>query len=98
SIPSGRERRLSWSKYRKPILLAFAIAAFNQLAGINAILYYINDIFAAAGFSKTSSDLQSVMIGATNFLFTIPALYLIDRAGRKTLLLIGSVGLFITLA
>ncbi|HZQ40688.1 MAG TPA: sugar porter family MFS transporter, partial [Rhizomicrobium sp.] len=95
---SGGDWRANWAKYRKPIFLAFAIAAFNQLAGINAILYYINDIFAAAGFSKTSSDLQSVMIGATNLLFTIPALYLIDRAGRKALLLIGSVGLFITLA
>ncbi|HWF65212.1 MAG TPA: sugar porter family MFS transporter [Rhizomicrobium sp.] len=94
---SGADWRANWVKYRKPIFLAFAIAAFNQLAGINAILYYINDIFTAAGFSKTSSDLQSVMIGATNLLFTIPALYLIDRAGRKALLLIGSVGLFVTL-
>ncbi|HEX4104861.1 MAG TPA: sugar porter family MFS transporter [Rhizomicrobium sp.] len=96
--PAASGARANWAKYRKPIFLAVAIAAFNQLAGINAILYYINDIFVAAGFSKTSSDLQSVMIGATNFLFTIPALYLIDRAGRKTLLLIGSVGLFATLA
>jgi MFS transporter, SP family, arabinose:H+ symporter len=98
SPPSGADWRANWAKYRHPIFLAVAIAAFNQLAGINAILYYINDIFAAAGFSKASSDLQSVMIGATNLLFTIPALYLIDRAGRKTLLLIGSVGLFATLA
>jgi SP family arabinose:H+ symporter-like MFS transporter len=90
-------RKLSWNLYRKPILLAFAIAAFNQLAGINAILYYINDIFAAAGFSKVSSDQQSILIGATNLLFTLPALYLIDRIGRKSLLLIGSVGLFVTL-
>jgi SP family arabinose:H+ symporter-like MFS transporter len=97
-VISGVDWRANWAKYRKPIFLAVAIAAFNQLAGINAILYYINDIFTAAGFSKTSSDLQSVMIGATNLLFTIPALYLIDRAGRKTLLLIGSVGLFVTLA
>jgi SP family arabinose:H+ symporter-like MFS transporter len=88
---------LNWRLYRKPILLAFAIAAFNQLAGINAILYYINDIFAAAGFSKVSSDQQSILIGATNLLFTLPALYLIDRIGRKSLLLIGSVGLFATL-
>jgi len=90
-------RRLDWNLYRKPILLAVAIAAFNQLAGINAILYYINDIFAAAGFSKMSSDQQSILIGATNLLFTLPALYLIDRIGRKNLLLIGSVGLFATL-
>jgi SP family arabinose:H+ symporter-like MFS transporter len=94
----SRDRRLSWSRYRKPILLAFAIAAFNQLAGINAILYYINDIFAAAGFSKVSADQQSILIGATNLLFTLPALYLIDKIGRKSLLLIGSVGLFVTLA
>jgi len=94
---AAQDRRLSWAKYRKPILLAFGIAAFNQLAGINAILYYINDIFAAAGFSKVSSDQQSILIGATNLLFTIPALYLIDRIGRKSLLLIGSVGLFVTL-
>jgi sugar porter (SP) family MFS transporter len=93
-----QDRKLSWTRYRKPILLAFAIAAFNQLAGINAILYYINDIFAAAGFSKVSSDQQSILIGATNLLFTLPALYLIDRIGRKSLLLIGSVGLFVTLA
>lgn len=95
--PAVTERRLSWSKHRTPILLAFAIAAFNQLAGINAILYYINDIFAAAGFSKVSSDQQSILIGLTNLLFTIPALLIIDRIGRKSLLLIGSVGLFVTL-
>jgi MFS family permease len=93
----AEDGKLSWAKYKKPILLAFAIAAFNQLAGINAILYYINDIFASAGFSKVSADQQAIVIGATNFLFTLPALYLIDRIGRKTLLLIGSVGLFITL-
>jgi len=93
----ARDGKLSWSKYKKPILLAFAIAAFNQLAGINAILYYINDIFASAGYSKVSADQQAIVIGATNFLFTLPALYLIDRIGRKTLLLIGSVGLFVTL-
>ncbi|HXS07623.1 MAG TPA: sugar porter family MFS transporter [Rhizomicrobium sp.] len=94
----AEDGKLSWAKYKKPILLAFAIAAFNQLAGINAILYYINDIFASAGFSKVSADQQAIAIGATNFLFTLPALYLIDRIGRKTLLLIGSVGLFATLS
>jgi sugar porter (SP) family MFS transporter len=96
--PAGGKQRLNWTRHRKPILLAVAIAAFNQLAGINAILYYINDIFAAAGFSKISADQQSIMIGATNLLFTIPALLLIDRIGRRSLLLIGSVGLFLTLA
>jgi sugar porter (SP) family MFS transporter len=90
--------RLSWQRHRKPMLLAVAIAAFNQLSGINAILYYSNDIFAAAGFGKVSADLQSVMIGATNLMFTLLALTVIDRVGRKTLLLIGSVGMAAALA
>jgi SP family arabinose:H+ symporter-like MFS transporter len=79
-------------KYRLPIFLAVSIGMFNQLSGINAILYYLNDIFAYAGFNKVSSDLQAVAIGATNLLFTMLAMSLIDRIGRKTLLLIGSVG------
>jgi len=90
-------QRISWRLHRKPILLALGIAAFNQLSGINAILYYLNDIFAAAGFSKVSADQQSVIIGATNLVFTMLALTVIDRVGRKRLLLIGSVGLVIAL-
>src|SRR6266850_4085450 len=81
----------SW-KYRLPIFLAVSIGMFNQLSGINAILYYLNDIFAFAGFNKVSSDLQAVAIGATNLVFTMLAMSVIDRVGRKTLLLIGSVG------
>ena len=81
----------SW-KYRFPIFLAVSIGMFNQLAGINAILYYLNDIFAYAGFNKVSSDLQAVAIGGTNLLFTMLAMLVIDQIGRKTLLLIGSVG------
>jgi len=81
----------SW-KYRFPIFLAVSIGIFNQLSGINAILYYLNDIFAYAGFSKVSGDLQAVVIGATNLIFTMIAMSVIDRIGRKTLLLIGSVG------
>src|SRR5438552_17952972 len=65
---------------------------FNQLAGINAILYYLNDIFAHAGFSKVSGNLQAVAVGGTNLLFTILAMLVIDRIGRKTLLLIGYIG------
>ena len=79
-------------KYRLPIFLAISIGMFNQLSGINAILYYLNDIFARAGFSKVSGDLQAVLIGFTNLVFTMLAMSIIDRAGRKTLLLIGSVG------
>jgi len=85
-------------KYRLPIFLAVTIGLFNQLAGINAILYYLNDIFADAGFSKVSADLQAVAIGFTNLLFTMIAMALIDRVGRKTLLLIGSVGTALCLA
>ena len=80
------------AKFKLPIFLAISIGMFNQLSGINAILYYLNDIFAKAGFSKVSGDLQAVAIGATNLLFTIIAMSIIDKAGRRTLLLIGSVG------
>ena len=79
-------------KYRLPVFLAISIGMFNQLSGINAILYYLNDIFARAGFNKVSSDLQAVAIGATNFLATILAMSVIDKLGRKKMLLIGSVG------
>jgi MFS transporter, SP family, arabinose:H+ symporter len=80
------------SQYRLPVFLAVTIGMFNQLAGINAILYYLNQIFADAGFSKVSADLQSVAIGATNLVFTMIAMTLIDRVGRKILLLVGAVG------
>jgi SP family arabinose:H+ symporter-like MFS transporter len=92
------EEKLFTRKYRLPILLAVSIAMFNQLSGINAVLYYLNDIFMRAGFSKVSGDLQAVAIGATNLLFTVLAMSVIDRIGRKTLLLIGSVGLTASLA
>ena len=85
-------------KYRVPIFLAVSIGLFNQLSGINAILYYLNTIFADAGFSKVSGDLQSVAIGGTNLLFTMIAMSVIDRIGRKTLLLVGSVGTAVCLA
>lgn len=85
------EPLFSW-KYRFPIFLAVSIAMFNQLSGINAILYYLNDIFAKAGFNKVSSDLQSVAIGGTNLLFTMIAMSVIDKIGRKILLLIGAIG------
>jgi MFS transporter, SP family, arabinose:H+ symporter len=88
---SAHERVFQW-KYRYPLFLAISIGAFNQLAGINAILYYINDIFASAGFSQISGDQQAIAIGATNFLFTLIGMSLIDKLGRKTLLLIGAVG------
>ncbi len=93
----GKERLFS-ARNRLPLFLAISIAMFNQLAGINAILYYLNDIFARAGFSKVSSDLQAVAIGATNLLFTMLAMSVIDHVGRRTLMLIGSVGTCLCLA
>jgi MFS transporter, SP family, arabinose:H+ symporter len=85
-------------KYGLPIFLAVSIAMFNQLSGINAILYYLNQIFAQAGFNKVSSDLQAVAIGATNLIFTVVAMTMIDRVGRKKLLLTGAVGTTLCLA
>ena len=79
-------------KYRLPIFLAITIGMFNQLAGINAILYYLNDIFAAAGYSKISGSLNAVGIGSMNLLATLLGMAVIDKLGRKTLLLIGAVG------
>ena len=84
-------------KYIFPIFLAVSIGMFNQLSGINAILYYLNDIFAHAGFSKVSGNLQAVAIGATNLLFTILAMSVIDKVGRKFLLLAGAVGMALCL-
>ena len=86
------------AKYRVPIFLAVTIGMFNQLTGINAILYYLNSIFAYAGFSKVSGDLQAVAVGATNLIFTVIAMSVIDKLGRKTLLLVGSVGTCVCLA
>jgi len=85
-------------RYLFPIFLAVTIGMFNQLSGINAILYYLNDIFSHAGFSRVSGNLQAVVVGATNLIFTVLAMSVIDRIGRKTLLLIGSVGTAVCLA
>jgi MFS transporter, SP family, arabinose:H+ symporter len=82
-----------WSKrLRTPILLAFFIAFFNQLSGINAVLYFAPRIFEMTGLGEQAALLQSVGIGVTNLVFTFVGLWLIDRLGRKTLLTIGSFG------
>lgn len=87
-----------WSRrMSKPILLAFFIAFFNQLSGINAVLYFAPRIFGLTGASTESSLMQSVGIGATNLAFTFVGLWLIDRLGRRTLLLIGSFGYILSL-
>jgi len=85
------ESLFQW-KYRLPIFLAITIGMFNQFSGINAILYYLNDIFGAAGYSKMSGSLQAVIIGGTNLVATLLAMSVIDKLGRKSLLLIGAIG------
>ena len=85
-------------KYMTPILLAFLIAAFNQLSGINALLYYSARIFQMAGASADFARLQSVIVGATNLVFTILAMIVIDHFGRKKLMLVGSIGYIISLS
>lgn len=85
--------KLFTRKFSKPILFAVLLAMFNQLAGINAILYYAPRIFEMAGFSQAEAYLQPVYIGAANLLFTLLAMTMIDRFGRKRLLIIGSVGM-----
>lgn len=82
-----------WSaRLRVPIMLAFLVAFFNQLSGINAILYFAPRIFEWTGLAKSAALLQSVGIGVTNLVFTFVGLWLIDRLGRRTLLTIGSFG------
>jgi len=82
-----------WTRrLRKPIMLAILIAFFNQLSGINAILYFAPRIFELTGLGAKASLLQSVGIGVTNLIFTFVGLWLIDRLGRRTLLFIGSFG------
>ncbi len=89
----AKQESLFNGKYNKPILLAITIGLFNQLSGINAILYYSNYIFASAGFSANSAALQTVGVGLVNLLATFLGMSLIDKLGRKTLLLIGAIGM-----
>lgn len=84
-------------KYNQMIFLAVSIGLFNQLSGINAILYYSNYIFASAGFSSSSAALQTVGVGLVNLLATFLGMSLIDKLGRKTLLLIGALGMTVAL-
>jgi SP family arabinose:H+ symporter-like MFS transporter len=84
-------------RLRVPILLAFLIAFFNQLSGINAVLYFAPRIFEMTGLGTKAALLQSVGIGVTNLVFTFVGLWLIDRLGRRTLLYIGSFGYIISL-
>lgn len=93
SSGTPREKTAFWTQRLKaPILLAFLIAFFNQLSGINAVLYFAPRIFSMTGLGEKAALLQSVGIGVTNLVFTFLGLYLIDRLGRRTLLYIGSFG------
>ncbi|MGB7395617.1 MAG: sugar porter family MFS transporter [Pricia sp.] len=85
-------------KYRLPLTLAFLVAFFNQVSGINAFLYYAPRIFEEAGLGESTALLSSIGIGAVNMLFTLLGVYLIDRVGRKQLMYIGSVGYIISLS
>ncbi|HEX6227174.1 MAG TPA: sugar porter family MFS transporter [Chryseolinea sp.] len=84
-------------RYNKPILYVVVLAMFNQLSGINAIMYYAPRIFEMTGLAKDTALLQAVSIGVTNMIFTLLAISLIDKFGRKTLLVVGSVGMVVFL-
>ena len=90
-------QKLFSKTFKFPIILAFLLAFFNQLSGINAFLYYAPRIFQSAGLDQSASLLSSIGIGVTNLIFTLLGLYLIDRLGRKTLMYFGSVGYIISL-
>lgn len=97
-IDPGTKESLFSGKFNKPILYAVLLAMFNQLSGINAIIYYAPRIFEMAGFNKENAFQQSVYIGAANLFFTLLAMNFIDKFGRKKLLLIGAAGDIIFLA
>jgi MFS transporter, SP family, arabinose:H+ symporter len=97
SATEAKSEPLFSKKFFKPLLLAFLIAFFNQLSGINAIIYFAPRVFAMAGMEKSAAFLSSAGIGIINFLFTVIGWYLIDRSGRRTLMYIGSVGYIISL-
>lgn len=94
----ANQKPLFSKTYRFPIILAFLIAFFNQLSGINAFLYYAPRIFEAAGLEESAALLSSIGIGVTNLIFTLLGLYLIDKIGRRLLMIIGSIGYIISLS
>ncbi|PID91268.1 MAG: MFS transporter [Bacteroidetes bacterium] len=92
-----KQRLFGSAAYRRPVLLAFLMAFFNQLSGINAIIYYAPRVFEMTGLGESSALLSTAGIGIVNFVFTLLAMRFIDRVGRRSLMLIGSVGLIATL-
>lgn len=97
SQPTQGSSAAAAASLRRPLILAFLIAFFNQFSGINAILYFAPRIFELAGMGEKSALLQSIGIGITNLVFTFVGLWLIDRLGRRTLLVIGSLGYIVSL-
>ncbi|MEQ9288617.1 MAG: sugar porter family MFS transporter [Cyclobacteriaceae bacterium] len=88
----GKSDESVFSKYKKPLTLAFLLAFFNQLSGINFVLYYAPEILEMAGLAAKESLFNSIAIGGINLVFTFVGMYLIDRVGRRQLLIIGSIG------
>lgn len=97
SEQDSKQKRFWSSALSKPIMLAFLIAFFNQLSGINAVLYFAPRIFEMTGLGEKAALLQSVGIGLTNLVFTFVGLWLIDRVGRRKLLFVGSIGYILSL-
>ena len=98
SVDISSNDKLFSKKYSTPVLLAFLLAFFNQLSGINFVLYYAPRIFEMAGLESSSALLSSTGVGLINLIFTMIGIYLIDRAGRKTLMLWGSLGYIVSLS
>lgn len=94
---AGKKVRLLKKPYLRLAIIGMAVGMFNQLAGINVIMYYSTDIFREAGFSGEAALFQSVLIGLTNLVFTIIAMSIIDRFGRKFLLYVGAGGMSVFL-
>lgn len=97
SVNQQKEKLFS-GKYKKPLFLAFLLAFFNQLSGINFVLYYAPEILERAGLASGESLFSSISIGVINLIFTFVGIALIDRLGRKQLLYIGSIGYILSLA
>jgi len=98
SVPTHSEERFFSKKYSWPVVLAFLLAFFNQLSGINFVLYYAPRIFGLAGMDEGTALLSSTGIGVVNLVFTMLGIYLIDKAGRRVLMLIGSAGYILSLS
>jgi len=98
ALDTDASESLFSAKHRRPVLLAIIFAIFNQVSGINAIIYYTPRIFEMAGLGVGSALLSTAGLGVVNFAFTLLAMNFIDRFGRRTLMLIGSVGIVVTLA